>query len=99
MRPYPSLKLTVALVGIPILLLAGTIHVYTTVDVPGTEPVPDTETNITCYKWTANGTAHVICPDKVYAPDSVVNITVKECSEYQYKIDEPRPCEPYRNNP
>jgi len=90
---FPSLKFTFALIVIPILLLAGTIHIYTTVDVPGEEPVPDTETNVACYKWVENGTAHVQCPEKVYAPDSVVNITVKHCSEYQYKIDEQKPCE------
>lgn len=58
---------------------------------------PEQEYNVTCYKWVENGTAQVICPDTVYAPNSVVNITVKECSEYRYASDEPHPCPHYRN--
>jgi hypothetical protein len=54
--------------------------------------VPDEESQVTCYKWVENGTARVLCPDLVYSPDAVVNITVKPCSEYEYKIDEERPC-------
>jgi hypothetical protein len=53
---------------------------------------PDRETTVTCYKWVENGTARVICPDTVYAPDSVVNITVKHCDEYEFVVDEPHPC-------
>lgn len=58
---------------------------------------PDRESAVTCYKWVENGTARVQCPDTVYAPDSVINITVKECSEYQYSADEPHVCPHYRN--
>ena len=54
--------------------------------------VPDEEYQVTCYKWVENGTAQVACPDKVYAPESVVNITVKECKNYTAKIDEEPPC-------
>lgn len=53
---------------------------------------PDKETTVTCYKWVENRSARVICPDSVYAPDSVVNITVKHCYEYEYAVDEPHPC-------
>lgn len=53
---------------------------------------PTGEVQITCYKEVQNGTANVICPDTVYAPDSVVNITVKHCREYEYRIDEEHPC-------
>jgi len=46
---------------------------------------PTTEqTNVSCYKWVENGTAHVACDaTSVYAPDSWVNITVKNCSEWE----------------
>ena len=57
---------------------------------------PEQEYNVTCYKWVENGTAQVTCPDLVYSPDAVVNITVKPCSEYEYKIDEERPCGPQK---
>jgi hypothetical protein len=53
---------------------------------------PNKETAVTCYKWVENGSAEVICPDTVYAPDSVVNITVNHCDEYQYANDEPHVC-------
>lgn len=62
-------------------------------NVPDTPEWPDRETNVTCYKWVENGTAQVSCPSKVYAPESVVNITVKHCSEYEYRIDEQPPCD------
>jgi hypothetical protein len=56
-------------------------------------PAPDGETNVTCYLWSGNGTAAVMCPDKVYAPDSsIVNIAVIDCHEYEYAVDEPHPC-------
>ena len=42
--------------------------------------VPNEEYNVTCYSWTENGSHNVYCPDRVYAPDSVINITVKNKS-------------------
>lgn len=60
--------------------------------------MPDKEATVTCYKWADNGTAHVQCPDTVYAPNSVVDITVKECGEYQFVVDEPHPCPHFRNS-
>lgn len=56
---------------------------------------PEQERNVTCYKWVENGTAMVTCPDRVYAPNSWVNITVKPCSEYEFASDEPHPCGDY----
>ena len=53
---------------------------------------PERETAVTCYKWVENGTAQVQCPEQLYAPHSVVNITVKECREWQPVVDEPPPC-------
>lgn len=69
--------------------------------------VPDEEYQVTCYKWVENGTAHVTCPEKVYAPNSWLNITVKNCSEwrpvYSGEFQRDSPCESYQksrtNNP
>lgn len=45
-------------------------------------PEPEREMDVTCWKWIENGTAQVSCPEKVYAPDSVVNISVKDCANW-----------------
>lgn len=78
----------IAVVGVASFSLGASLDS----SVPDTPEWPDRETNVTCYKWVENGTAHVSCPSKVYAPESVVNITVKHCSEYEYRIDEQPPC-------
>jgi hypothetical protein len=60
---------------------------------PASEWEPAESANATCYKWVENGTAQVACPSAVGAGDGVVYIDVKPCSEYEYKIDEPAPCD------
>jgi len=77
-------------IGAAIVFTGGGEFGVKTVE-PSSE-IPDQETNVTCYKWVENGTARVLCPQWVYAPNSRVNITVKPCSEYRYRIDEARPC-------
>lgn len=79
------------LVGLVISVLV--VGPPTPTDAVSPEEPPDEEIEVTCYKWVENGTAAVYCPNKVYAPDAVVNITVKECSEYVVQIDEPPPCD------
>lgn len=86
---YALLLFCIAFVGFSSFVLGGIAESN-----PAETPEwPDRETNVTCYKWVENGTAHVSCPSKVYAPESVVNITVKHCSDYEYRIDEQPPCE------
>jgi hypothetical protein len=67
----------------------GAVHIWDSTAI-NTEPMPEEETNVTC--WVENDTARVICPDRIYAPNSVINISVKPCSEYQFASDEPHPC-------
>lgn len=83
----------VALIGV----ITGAISIIQGPDIPESTELPDQQTNIICYKWVENGTAKVHCPDTVYAPNSVVNITFKECGEYRYANDEPHPCPHFRS--
>jgi hypothetical protein len=64
------------------LLTASWLWFSALEDVSRYEETPNEEFNVTCYKWVNNGTAQVSCPSKVYAPDAVVNISVKNCSEW-----------------
>jgi len=53
---------------------------------------PDGELNVICYKTVDNGTAKIRCPDEIYSPNKVINLTFKDCADYEYVNDEPHPC-------
>ena len=82
----------VVVLAFVLLLTAVEVGVVSDPTDPFEEP-PDEELTVTCYKWVDNGSAAVYCPNKVYSPDAVVNITVEHCSEYEVQIDEVPPCE------
>lgn len=93
-RGIALICVAVALVG----LITGAVSIIEEPDVPESTELPDQQYNVTCYKWVENGTAKVQCPDTVYAPNSVVNITVRECEEYRFMVDEPHPCPHFRDD-
>ena len=92
MGPSPVKPMAVVVGGLVVLLIAVEVGIVPDVS-PQPDTPPDEEMHVTCYKWADNGTAQVDCPDKVYAPDSVVNITVEHCDDYEVQIDETPPCE------
>jgi len=52
-------------------------------DMQQTPPTSE-QTTVTCYKWAENGSAHVACDASLlYRPESWVNITVHDCSEWK----------------